>query len=233
MESATVCTVSTNRDAGSEPIVRSSSAQVRAPRKRKPSAVQEALPFRAWGGARPGAGRKRTAERKQVPHRKRTKHAARYPVQITSRVIAGLPSLRRADESRALRDLMVRLSRPEFRVAHYSIQSNHLHLIVEAFDRHTLTEGLRGLFARAARVLNGIWKRRGAVFSERFHERELRTPLEVRNSLVYVLFNARKHGDRARGPDPLSSGRCSTAGGAPTRTMRVRELARTPWGLVA
>src|SRR5262249_59731123 len=44
----------------------------------------------------------------------------------------------------------------------------------------------------------------GAVFADRFHARALKTPLEVRRALVYVLNNYRKHAD-ARGPHlPLS-----------------------------
>ncbi len=59
---------------------------------------------------------------------------------------------------------------------------------------------------RIARALNRLWQRRGPVFSDRFHERALRSPREVRNSLVYVLQDARKHGIGFRGPDPFSSG---------------------------
>ena len=93
-----------------------------------------------------------------------------------------------------------------FQVVHHSIQSNHLHLIVEAADRATLTSGMRGLLVRLARALNRLWSRCGSVFADRFHERELRNPRQVRNALVYVLQNLRKHGIALAGPDPLSSG---------------------------
>jgi hypothetical protein len=92
-----------------------------------------------------------------------------------------------------------------FQVVHHSIQSNHLHLIVEAPDRRALTAGVSGLLVRIARALNRLWGRSGSVFADRFHERELRTPLQVRNALVYVLQNLRKHGITLAGPDPLSS----------------------------
>jgi len=45
------------------------------------------------------------------------------------------------------------------------------------------------------------------VFSDRYHARILETPRAVRNALVYVLQNARKHGGwRAGQPDTYSSG---------------------------
>jgi hypothetical protein len=41
--------------------------------------------------------------------------------------------------------------------------------------------------------------RRGRVWADRFHGRELRSPRQVRNALVYVLANFRKH---AKKPPP-------------------------------
>lgn len=93
-----------------------------------------------------------------------------------------------------------------FVVVHYSIQTNHLHLIVEARDRNALSAGMKGLLVRIARSLNRLWRRRGSIFADRYHARALRTPREVRNALVYVLNNARKHGIAYAGADSCSSG---------------------------
>jgi hypothetical protein len=59
---------------------------------------------------------------------------------------------------------------------------------------------------RIARGLNDLWKRTGSVFDDHDHARALVTPREVRNALVYVLHNARKHGWERAGIDPCSSG---------------------------
>jgi hypothetical protein len=79
-------------------------------------------------------------------------------------------------------------------------------LIVEAEDRRALSRGVQGVLIRIARSLNRLWGRRGRVFGDRFHERELSSPRQVRNALVYVLQNSRKHGVWVDGPDPFSSG---------------------------
>jgi hypothetical protein len=88
----------------------------------------------------------------------------------------------------------------------FSLQSNHVHLIVEADDGRALSRGMKGLAVRIARTLNRLWKQRGSVFSDRFHARPLRTPREVRAALSYLLHNARRHGLRLLGVDPYSSG---------------------------
>src|SRR5690606_5978693 len=79
------------------------------------------------------------------------------------------------------------------RVVHYSVMSNHVHLLVEADDRDALSRGLQGLATRLARAVNRFAARRGTVFADRYHARILRTPREVRNALAYVLNNARHH----------------------------------------
>jgi len=58
----------------------------------------------------------------------------------------------------------------------------------------------------AARAVNRANRRSGAVWGERYHGRAPRTPREVRNGLVYVLLNFRKHLRAPRGIDPRSSG---------------------------
>lgn len=187
----------------SQPRVRGRGA--RSHRKR--SRVQQGeLAFREWGGARCGAGRKPKGERPLVPHDKRPDHKARFPVLITTRVAPGCPSLRRPGEAARIRAAFIRSNESaRIQVVHHSIQSNHLHLIVEAADRRALTRGVQGLLVRIARALNRLWNRTGRVFADRFHERSLRNPRQVRNALVYVLQNLRKHGIHLHGPDPFSS----------------------------
>jgi REP element-mobilizing transposase RayT len=93
-----------------------------------------------------------------------------------------------------------------FRIVHFSVQRDHVHLIVEAHDRVALARGMQGLAVRAARGINRALRRGGAAWGDRYHARELKTPREVRNAIAYVLLNRRKHEPTARGIDPCSSG---------------------------
>jgi REP element-mobilizing transposase RayT len=111
-------------------------------------------------------------------------------------------------------------SRFGFRLVHYSVQSNHLHLIAEAADRRSLTRGVQGLNIRVARAINGRLQRRGRVFADRYHARALQTPRAVRFALRYVLLNARKHqrpprSPRASTPSELPTGFVDPCSSAP------------------
>jgi hypothetical protein len=82
-----------------------------------------------------------------------------------------------------------------------------MHLVVEASDKRALSAGLRSLVIRIARYVNDLLGRRGRLWADRWHGRDLTTPRQVRNALVYVLANFRKHSrKRARsGVDAFSS----------------------------
>ena len=163
-----------------------------------------------WGGARAGAGRKPKGEKAGVSHRRREALASRFPVHVTVRLVKGLPSLRRKAAYGVLQEAFRKGNGAAgFRVVQYAVLSNHVHFVIEAQGRERLARGMQGLSVRMARGLNRLWKRRGKVFADRYHDRILRTPREVRNALVYVLNNARRHGLRIakEKADPFTSAR--------------------------
>jgi REP element-mobilizing transposase RayT len=98
--------------------------------------------------------------------------------------------------ARVLESIERAFERNGMRIVHYSIQKDHLHLIVEPRDLQALSRGIQGLSVRIARALNRLMGTKGKVFADRFHSRVLRTPREVTFALQYVLCNARKHGVR-------------------------------------
>jgi hypothetical protein len=124
-----------------------------------------------------------------------------------------------------------------FRVVQFSVQRDHMHLLVEADSPVRFTRGLQGLAIRVAKSVNRALGRHGRVWADRFHTRLLRTPREVRNALVYVLNNWRKHIRGARGLDARSSaawfdGWLDRAGPAPGQTPTAEActwLARIGW----
>lgn len=108
---------------------------------------------------------------------------------------------------RALESALGAASNETFRVAHFSVQTDHLHLLVEADSAVDLSRGMRGLAIRCALAANRATGRCGSLWGDRYHASALRTPRMVRNALVYVLANARKHLRVRRGIDPCSSAR--------------------------
>jgi REP element-mobilizing transposase RayT len=161
-----------------------------------------------WGGKRRGAGRKPNGDRAGVTHQKRPALDERYPVHVTLRVRERVVNLRGAQAFQIIKSSFNRnRDRFGFRLNHFSVQGNHMHLIVEAEDERALARGMHALEIRIALALNRLMgRRRGRVFADRYHSRILKTPTEVRNVLLYQLHNRARHtGVRSRVVDSRTS----------------------------
>jgi REP element-mobilizing transposase RayT len=90
------------------------------------------------------------------------------------------------------------------RLVEFSVQGNHLHMIIEADDNAALSRAMQGLAIRLAKSLNAMMKRAGRVFADHYHARLLRSPTELVRAIRYVLGNAAHHFGRP-GCDPFSS----------------------------
>jgi REP element-mobilizing transposase RayT len=196
---------------------------------------------RKRGGRRPGSGRKGKAPnaRPNVPHRFRPLHRQRNPVHVTMRAARGVPRFRSELVSNLLKEVLYRQrKRPysrDFQVVHFSIQNDHLHLIVETTapasdaDAETmLRKGVSGLAISFARRLNRLVRRQGKVWGDRHHRRDLASSTEVRNILLYVFQNYRHHGHVVIGTGVLDlySSACRFDGWADPHVMFVEPI---PW----
>jgi REP element-mobilizing transposase RayT len=188
-------------------------ARSRGARKRH---VQQEL-FR-HGGKRKGAGRKPKHGRAGAAHKKRDPVKASHVLHVVMRTVSAVGNLRRREVYHALRAASRTTARRErFRIVHLSIQHNHVHLLAEADSEATLASGMQGFQISAARRINTALsannrRRRGSVFTDRYHVVIMDSPKQVRHVLSYVLNNWRKHREDQHGVartwlvDPFSTG---------------------------
>jgi REP element-mobilizing transposase RayT len=142
-----------------------------------------------------------------VAHVRRERFHQWLPVHVTLRLMPRLWGLRRPKVMRAVAQAVsAAAERFETRICHFSVQHNHIHLIVEAASNEGLSRAMQGLSTRLAIALNRLRGEHGKVFADRYHAHVLRTPTEVRRAVTYVLDNHVKHsGGARRGPDFYSS----------------------------
>jgi REP element-mobilizing transposase RayT len=128
-----------------------------------------------------------------------------------------VPRLRRQRLAAAIRQALVGgCHKPGFRICEFSVQSNHIHLVCEADNHEALARGMQGFAVRAAKAINKVLGRKGSVFAERYAVTVVSSARQVRNTLCYVLHNARRHGARIAGADLFSSARYFTGWSRPT-----------------
>ena len=173
---------------------------------------QLAFTIKTWGGKRTGAGRKPNGVDAGIPHGPRPELSRHHPVHVTLRVVRGCWNLRAYRFLDALKPAFAAgRDRFGFRLVHYTVQGNHLHLLVEAGDKTALSTGMKGLAVRCARAINGVMGRKGRVFADRYHEHVLKSRREVAHALRYVFGNFAHHAKRwgaqiaAAFVDPFSS----------------------------
>ena len=136
------------------------------------------------GGYRRDSGRKRIHSR-GVAHRKREKVLLKTPLHINFKYQT---QIKNKFCLRLLKRAILNARKHGLRVNHFSLQHNHVHLIVEAETNVVLTKGMRSITVTMAKGLKS-----GKVQIERYHLHVLKSLRETKNAVLYVLFNKQKH----------------------------------------
>lgn len=79
------------------------------------------------------------------------------------------------------------------RVVHYTLEYNHVHLLVESVDNKILHKGMQAFGITIAKAINKIKKTKGTVYKNRYHLRLINSPKQLKNALHYIFSNGIKH----------------------------------------
>lgn len=175
---------------------------------------QFAFKFKKWGGSRKGSGRPNKSG--TVSHGAREIVAISTPLHISLKLKEKLPTIRTYTLLKEFKYCLKLAQKQGLFIIHYSIQHNHIHMIAEAFDNRSLALGMRSLAGRFAKIIRkhsffrGFSEEKGSVFNGRYHLHVLKTSIEVKNALKYVLLNYSKHTKLIQYMDDFSSARFFT-----------------------
>lgn len=105
---------------------------------------------------------------------------------VTLRRAEGVPSLRSGGIAAEVREAVEGTKLDDFRIVHYALEADHLRLLVEADDATSLANGMKSFGVRSALFLNFrvLGRQSGRVWGDRYHQRELSTPRQVRDALA-------------------------------------------------
>ena len=189
----------------------------------------------ARGGKRKGAGRKPNGVEAGAPHVRRERIERALPVHITVRMASHVYNLRSQRSFSVIgRAIAKAADRFGVRILEFSVQGNHVHLIMEAAAHEALSRAMQGFSIRVAKGLNAMMKRRGRVLADRYDAHVLRTPAEARRVVLYVRNNYAKHMaeiGKSVAPgfiDPFASTGASHVELAVPRTWLLRRAAAPP-----
>ncbi len=83
--------------------------------------------------------------------------------------------------------------RQGLRVIHYSLEYDHVHLLIEADNNHILGKGMQAFGVTFSKAINRLKKLTGEVYKHRYHFRRISSSKELKNVMNYIFTNGVKH----------------------------------------
>lgn len=152
------------------------------------------------GGRRPNSGKKRKHS-PGVSHKGREEIKPIYPLHVNFKYNTYI-------KSEAVFEIFIKSLRNArshgIFILQYSIQSNHIHLIIEAESNSHLETGMRSLTSTMVKLIQSLKHITGPIQIERYHLHVLKTPAETLNAFNYVIYNEHHHTGLQR-PNQYSS----------------------------
>lgn len=94
---------------------------------------------------------------------------------------------------KALHHAIKRARLKGLKVVHYTLEYNHVHLLVESVDNKILHKGMQAFGITITKAINKIKRTKGAVYKNRYHLRLINSPRQLKNVLHYIFTNGVKH----------------------------------------
>lgn len=150
------------------------------------------------------AGRPSTVDR-GIRHISRDRLYRPTSLHLTIKVRENKADIKTKKILKALHHAIKRARLKELKIIHYTLEHNHLHLLVEASDNLILHKGMQALGITLSKAINKIKKLKGGVYKHRYHFRKLNSRRELINVLYYIFKNGIKHKRTLSMIDPYNS----------------------------
>jgi REP element-mobilizing transposase RayT len=144
------------------------------------------------------AGRPRLPAKQRgqkIWHRPRPELPKGKPVHVTlegERKILG--SLRNKQVFRELRQAMRRARLKGVRILDFTLQHDHVHLLLETSDKYELGEAMRALSISFTKRLSYLAGKKIRAFKTRYHLSLLKSLAQIKAVAHYIATNGKKHG---------------------------------------
>lgn len=151
-----------------------------------------------------GAGRPARVD-KGIRHTEREKITKPTSLHLTIKVRENKADIQSKRILKALHHAIMRARLKRLKVIHYSLEFNHVHLLVEAQDNTVLHKGMQALGISLSKAINKIKIVKGAVYKHRYHFRKITSTRQLKNVLHYIFNNGVHHKRSSNILDPFNS----------------------------
>lgn len=150
------------------------------------------------------AGRKAIHDR-AIRHTERPKFKNARSLHLTIKVRENKADIKSIKLLKALHHAIKRARLMKLKIIHYTLEYNHVHLLVEADTHHALHRGMQAFGISFSKAINKTKRLKGTVYKHRYHFRQICSSRELKNVLHYIFHNGIKHGRTSSLIDPFNS----------------------------
>lgn len=139
-----------------------------------------------------GAGRPRVHD-PGIAHRKRPYLKKPSSLHLTIKVKRIKAEMKNKAVLILLKRAIMNARKQGLRIIHFSLEYDHVHLLVEAADNVVLGKGMQSFGVTLSKAINRLRKVSGDVYKHRYHFRQIYSSRELKNVMNYIFSNGLKH----------------------------------------
>lgn len=141
---------------------------------------------------RKGGGR-RPKHDKGIRHIKRPEIKRLTSLHLTVKILKDKAGIKNKQTLALLKHAILKARKKGLRIIHFTLEYDHVHLLVEANDNEVLGRGMMVFGVTMAKGINRLKSIKGTVYKHRYHFRKINSPRELKNVLHYIFNNGIKH----------------------------------------
>lgn len=150
------------------------------------------------------AGRK-AIHHPNIRHIERPKFKKARSLHLTIKVRENKADIKSKRLLKSLHHAIKRARLMKLRVIHYTLEYNHVHILVEADNHQRLHKGMQAFGISFSKAINRSKRMKGTVYKHRYHFRQICSSRELKNVLHYIFHNGIKHRRASSMIDPFNS----------------------------
>ena len=128
-----------------------------------------------------------------IRHTKRLRLKKPSSLHLTIKVRENKADIQNKRILKAFHHAIKRARLKGLKVVHYTLEYNHVHLLVECVDNEVLHRGMQAFGITIAKAINKIKRVKGGVYKNRYHLRLINSSRQLKNVLHYIFDNGIKH----------------------------------------
>ena len=115
------------------------------------------------------------------------------PLHLTIKVRENKADIQNKIVLKSLHRAIMRGRLKGLKIIHYTLEYNHVHILVEAKNNRVLHQGMQSFGITLSKAINRFKKAKGTVYKHRYHFRQISSLRDLRNVVKYILNNGVKH----------------------------------------